>query len=140
MSASLRAFAVFAALFLCCDAVWLSLAGPRIYLPALGPLLAAKPRLAPAAAFYAVYLLTAFTFCVAPAGRPLAAARRGLLFGLAAYATYDLTNEATLSVWPLSVTLLDLAWGAGLTAMASGVASAVRGRRGAPAFTKEASL
>ncbi|MBP1619290.1 MAG: hypothetical protein H6Q02_57 [Acidobacteria bacterium] len=38
------------------------------------------------------------------------------MFGLVAYATYDLTNLATLQRWPLNVTLIDLAWGAFLTA------------------------
>jgi uncharacterized membrane protein len=32
-----------------------------------------------------------------------------------AYATYDLTNLATLKNWPLSVTLIDMAWGAVLS-------------------------
>jgi hypothetical protein len=40
----------------------------------------------------------------------------GALFGLVAYATYDLTNLATLQRWPIGVTLIDLAWGAFLTA------------------------
>ena len=31
----------------------------------------------------------------------------GGLFGLFCYATYDLTNMATLKVWPLRVTLID---------------------------------
>ena len=36
-----------------------------------------------------------------------------------AYATYDLTNQATLIVWSLKVTLPDLAWGTFLTAVAA---------------------
>jgi uncharacterized membrane protein len=37
---------------------------------------------------------------------------QGALFGLIAYATYDLTNLATLKNWPLTVTVVDLGWGA----------------------------
>jgi len=32
-----------------------------------------------------------------------------------AYATYDLTNQATLNVWSLKLTLIDLCWGTALT-------------------------
>ena len=49
----------------------------------------------------------------------------GALFGFFAYATYDLTNLATLKVWSLKVSLLDMAWGTlltGLTASAGAVA------------------
>jgi uncharacterized membrane protein len=42
-----------------------------------------------------------------------------LLFGALAYATYDLTNYATLRVWTLQITILDIIYGA----FASGVAS-----------------
>jgi uncharacterized membrane protein len=43
----------------------------------------------------------------------------GALFGLFAYATYDLTNFATMKVWSLRVTLLDMGWGVLLTAAAA---------------------
>jgi uncharacterized membrane protein len=36
-----------------------------------------------------------------------------------AYATYNLTNQATLKVWPLAITLADTTWGAVLTAAAA---------------------
>jgi uncharacterized membrane protein len=38
------------------------------------------------------------------------------LFGFFTYATYDLTNYATMKVWTLRVTLLDIGWGTLLTA------------------------
>ena len=43
----------------------------------------------------------------------------GALFGFFAYATYDLTNFATLKVWTLRVTMLDMAWGTVLTGATS---------------------
>jgi uncharacterized membrane protein len=47
---------------------------------------------------------------------------RGAFFGFVAYATYDLTNQATIQGWPVLVTVVDLAWGTFLTAVASIVA------------------
>ena len=43
----------------------------------------------------------------------------GAAFGLFAYATYDLTNLATVSVWTMPLAIMDTAWGAVLTAIAS---------------------
>lgn len=42
-----------------------------------------------------------------------------VLLGLITYATYDLTNLATISNWPLIVTLVDLAWGMVLSTIVS---------------------
>lgn len=39
------------------------------------------------------------------------AAMYGALFGLVLYGVYDLTNYSLIKVWPLSTTLLDMAWG-----------------------------
>lgn len=33
--------------------------------------------------------------------------------------TYDLTNQATLRVWSVSITVADIAWGTTLTALAA---------------------
>jgi uncharacterized membrane protein len=41
------------------------------------------------------------------------------LFGFFAYATYDLTNLATLKQWPIGLSLLDIAWGACVSAAAA---------------------
>lgn len=38
------------------------------------------------------------------------AALNGAVLGLVAYATYDLTNQATLRDWPLTLTLVDIPW------------------------------
>jgi uncharacterized membrane protein len=109
---------VFAAL----DFTWLSLTGPSLYKPALGPLLAAKVRVAPAIAFYVVYLAGLVYFAVWPAltgGGWSRALINGAILGVVAYATYDLTNQATLRIWSVRVTLLDLCWGAFASALAA---------------------
>ena len=117
-----RAFAATAFVFLALDFTWLSQTGPRLYRPALGPILADRPAPAPAIGFYLAYLTGVFVLVVRPAmaaGRLSRAAGSGALFGLVAYATYDLTNQATLKLWSTTVTVCDLAWGAFATSMAS---------------------
>jgi len=51
VSRAVVAYLATAAVFLPCDAIWLGTMGPRLYRPALGPLLAAQPDLAAAALF-----------------------------------------------------------------------------------------
>ena len=43
----------------------------------------------------------------------------GAMFGFFCYMTYDLTNYATLKVWSLKVTILDMIWGTVLTGLAA---------------------
>jgi uncharacterized membrane protein len=104
------------------DAIWLSTMAERLYRPQLGALLAEEFRAGPAVAFYAIYLFGVVYFSVAPAlkiGGWRKAALNGALLGLVAYGTYDLTNQATLRNWPVLVTMLDLVWGAFLTAVSA---------------------
>ena len=41
------------------------------------------------------------------------------LFGFFTYMTYDLSNLATLRDWPVAMSLLDIAWGTGVSAVAA---------------------
>ena len=107
------------------DFLWLRWAGPNLYRPALGDLLAPSFRIAPALIFYALYIGAMVWFAVRPGlvqGIPFAVLNGALLGGIA-YATYDLTNQATMKVWPVQITLIDIAWGAAATALASGIAA-----------------
>jgi uncharacterized membrane protein len=114
------------------DAVWLSQMFERLYKPALGALLAPGLRLDAAGAFYLMYVTGLVLLAVRPAvlagGGPKAAALRGASLGAFAYATYDLTNQATLAVWPVHVTLIDIAWGTFASATASAVGALVWSR------------
>jgi uncharacterized membrane protein len=103
------------------DALWLGWAGPNLYRPALGNLLAPTFRLAPAGVFYLAYLGGIVWFAVRPAlaQGPAAGALGGALLGAMCYMTYDLTNQATLARWPLHITLIDVTWGAFATATAA---------------------
>ena len=68
------------------------LAGPRLYQPLIGQLLAEKVSLGPAIAFYLIYIAAVVALAIAPAiahGDWKSAAIKGAIFGAAAYATYD---------------------------------------------------
>jgi uncharacterized membrane protein len=43
----------------------------------------------------------------------------GAALGFFAYMTYDLTNMATLKVWPLHLAAIDIGWGTFVTAAAA---------------------
>ncbi|MBN8528883.1 MAG: DUF2177 family protein [Caulobacterales bacterium] len=104
------------------DAVWLTTMANRLYRPVIGSIMAAKPDMTAAVAFYLIYLAGVVFFAVSPAlkeTRLMRAVINGAALGFVAYATYDLTNQATLSVWSTKLTLIDLAWGTALTATAA---------------------
>ena len=113
------------------DSIWLTTMASRLYRPQLGDLLLDEFRAGPAVAFYALYLFGVVYFATAPAlkdGGWRKAALNGALLGLVAYGTYDLTNQATLVHWPVTVTVVDLLWGAFLTS-ASALSSYTVARR-----------
>jgi uncharacterized membrane protein len=105
------------------DSVWLRNMYKRLYQPEIGELLYARGvRMGPAIAFYLLYILGMMVFAVGPAlgdGRWQSALLKGAMFGFFCYATYDLTNHATLRIWSLKVTVLDIMWGTFLTGSAS---------------------
>ncbi|ANH07758.1 DUF2177 family protein [Shinella sp. HZN7] len=119
--------------FLIVDAIWLTTMADTLYRPLLGDKLEAQFRLAPAIAFYLIYVAGIVFFAVLPAlqgGGLSKAALNGAVLGLVAYATYDLTNQATLRDWPLAVTLADIPWGAFVTAVGGSAGFLVASRFG----------
>ncbi|MGH9415554.1 MAG: DUF2177 family protein, partial [Terriglobales bacterium] len=113
------------------DFIWLRATVNPIYQPALSAVLAEKPNMPAAIAFYLVYLAGVLIFAIRPAladGDWKTALVKGALFGLFAYATYDLTNLATLKVWSLKISLMDIAWGTVLTAAAASAGAAAAER------------
>lgn len=113
------------------DSVWLINMAPRLYKPELGELLAPEFRLMPAVVFYLLYIGGMMWFAVVPGlndGRWQTALVQGAVLGFIAYMTYDLTNFATLKVWSLKVTVLDMIWGTVLTGSASAVGMLVTAR------------
>lgn len=110
------------------DFVWLRLTAQPIYHRALGTILAENANMAAAIAFYVIYVLGVVIFAVRPAlasGDWRRALVCGAMFGFFAYATYDLTNLATLKVWSLKVSLIDMAWGTFITGVVASSSAAI---------------
>jgi uncharacterized membrane protein len=104
------------------DLIWLTVMVPRLYRPALGDMLLDQPNLLVAALFYLLYVVGVVVFAVLPAvasGSWLYALGAGALLGLVAYGTYDFTNLSTLRGWSFALSLVDVAWGTTLTAIAA---------------------
>jgi uncharacterized membrane protein len=116
------AYVAIAAVFAALDAVWLTYMGRLIYRPTLGDILVTEIRYAPAISFYLAFPLGVLIFGTLAgvrSGGVSMALLYGGLFGAFAYATYDLTNFATLRNWTLQITLLDIVYGAILSAVAA---------------------
>lgn len=115
-----------AVVMLAIDMVWLGVVAKPMYQNGIGHLMAEKPMLGAAIAFYLLYPLGLMVFAVAQDTDPALgkAAMLGALFGFFAYATYDLSNLATLKNWPISLTLIDIAWGSLLSAVSAAAAKA----------------
>jgi uncharacterized membrane protein len=102
------------------DFLWLGMIGREFYKARLAGLLLDRPIWVAAIVFYVVHAagIAAFPLQLA-GGSPMGAALYGAFFGLCVYAAYDLTNLATLRGWSLPLTLVDLAWGVAVTAVAT---------------------
>lgn len=120
------AYGVAAAVFLALDAVWLRWAAGNLYRPVIGEIMAKDFRLAPAAAFYLIYIAGITWFAIRPGletGTVQAAMLNGILLGALCYATFDLTSQAVMKVWATHVSVLDILWGAFVTGAASAAAT-----------------
>ena len=113
------------------DAVWLSYFARVMFRPVLGGILLDNPRWSAAVLFYLIYALGVLVFPLAlglRGGSWVTAALYGALFGFLAYMTYDLTNLATIKAWTVPLALIDMSWGAVLTAAATSAGYAIAQR------------
>lgn len=107
------------------DGIWLGFIGRDFYKARLGALLRDDPVWLAAVLFYLLHAAGIATFAVPAAlgaGTWPAAACYGALYGLFVYAAYDLTNKAVLRGWSTTLTVVDMGWGALVTAVATLVA------------------
>jgi len=103
--------------FFLIDMLWLGVIAKDFYQEKLVSFLGPVNWTA-AIVFYLIFIIGILIFAVAPALESQSwqkALILGVLFGFFTYATYDLTNLATLREWPLTVTLVDMVWGAVLS-------------------------
>ena len=106
--------------FFLIDLVWIGVVAKDFYARTIGNLLRDAVLWPAALLFYFMYIGGIVLFVLAPAIRSGSGVRhvawKGGLLGLFAYGTFDLTALALLEGWPLIVTVVDMAWGAMLTA------------------------
>lgn len=122
MTKYLSAYLATALVMLAIDMLWLGVIAKPMYQQGLGHLMAERPNLMAAAAFYVLYALGLLMFAIVPQATDagwLKTAATAAIFGFVAYATYDLSNLATLRGWPVGLSLIDMVWGALLSAVAA---------------------
>lgn len=108
------------------DAIWLRWAGPNLYGPVIGEIMAENFRIAPAAAFYLVYLAGMCWFAIKPgleSGQVSTALLNGAILGAVCYATFDLTSQAVFKVWATHISVADILWGTFVTATSAAIAT-----------------
>lgn len=118
----LKLFGATGATMFALDLLWLGVVAKGFYARHLGSLLRPDVQWVPAVLFYAIYVVAVGVFVVIPAVERQSLGRAigmGAFFGLAAYATYDLTSLALIRDFSVRVVIVDLAWGAVLTAIAA---------------------
>lgn len=102
-------------IFVAMDLIWIGVIAKNFYKDQIGFLMTSEVRWGAAVLFYALYIFGLVFFAIMPSFREgdwIKALVSGALFGLICYATYDLTNLATLTGWPVKMVVYDLIWGA----------------------------
>ncbi|MEP5939091.1 MAG: DUF2177 family protein [Erythrobacter sp.] len=108
------------------DSLWLGWAGPNLYRPIIGEIMADQVRFGAAGVFYVSYIAGMVWFAIRPglqSGNIKTAAINGILLGMLCYATFDLTSQAVFKVWATKVTVLDIIWGGFATGTTSTIAT-----------------
>lgn len=108
--------------FLIFDSIWLSFVAKNLYTSQIGHLMSSNPNLFVALIFYLLFVIGLVIFAIEPGFKSMSIRKTillGALFGFMTYATYDLTNLATLTNWPVLVTVIDLVWGTFVSATVS---------------------
>ena len=122
MSKYFATYAVTFVVMVALDIIWLGFVAKSFYQEGIGHLMAEKPVVPVAVAFYVMYAIGLVFFAVVVNEASTGYGKtvlHGALFGFFAYATYDLTNLATLKNWPVGLALLDMAWGTVVSAVSA---------------------
>jgi len=116
------------------DLTWLGVVAVDLYNREMGGLKRPDIVLPAALAFYVMYVVATVRHAVVDANDLVDAGRRGAGLGIVAYGTYEFTNWAVISNWPVNLVPVDLLWGIALTTIVSVAGRATYewfGRRGA---------
>lgn len=113
---TLKLFLVGVPVFVAIDYVWLAIIAKRYYLTSLAPFIKVENgslvvNFGGAAVVYVVAVLAIIAFVLPRSTTVGEAALIGALLGFVMYAFYDFTNYATLNGYPLTLALVDTAWG-----------------------------
>lgn len=112
-------YAITTLVFFTIDMFWLGVIAKNFYREKLGFVLSTEVNWWAAFVFYFIYIGGILYFAVMPALKEQnwqTALVQGAILGFLCYATYDLTNMATIKNWPLVIVMIDIVWGAVLTA------------------------
>ncbi len=118
----LKAYPALVVSIVALDLLWLGIIMKDFYRVNLGHLMGDGVVWGAAVVFYLIFAAGLLYFAVMPGvaeGSLIKTMLLGALLGALCYATYDLTNQATLRDWPGVVTVIDIVWGAALSAAAS---------------------
>lgn len=101
------------------DFLFLGLVAKGFFSSQVGDMLG-EIRPAPAVLFYLLYVAGILIFVSGAAGAtPRSTLLYGALFGLFCYATFELTALSLLRHWTWAVVMVDVSWGAFVTAVGS---------------------
>ena len=131
ISRILLTYAVSVPVFFAVDMIGLGVIARGFYRKALEPLLTPNINWTAAIVFYFLFLVGILVFALLPGLKKQSfvyTVSMAALFGFIAYATYDLTNLATLRDWPLLMSMVDMLWGAFLSASTAGVTYLIMSR------------
>ena len=120
MSRFILLYLVTVPVFFLIDLVWLGLVARDFYRNQMGALMADPIVWSAAILFYLLSIAGILFFAVVPAideGSWTKALLLGAAFGFFTYMTYDLTNLATIQGWPVTLAIVDIAWGTVLCGM-----------------------
>lgn len=99
--------------YLVLDALWLGVISKSHYQEAIGHIMRDQYPIAPWVIFYVMYSAAILYLVIWPnqSASIGTVAISAAVLGMAAYGAYNLTCYAILKDWPLSITLMDWAWG-----------------------------
>lgn len=100
------------------DFLFLGVLAKGFFVAEVGGMLG-EVRAVPAVLFYLLYVAGVLIFVSAGARGSSSTLLYGALFGFFCYATFDLTALALLKHWSWAVAVVDMSWGAVVTAVSS---------------------